>query len=87
MTHPVTLIEGHWVGPETTAVVQRLIAAVGVVIAAEPLWRASEARSPVSASSAVSTTMLRAKHDAMVEVGRSPGSPRQIILRPRWWAV
>lgn len=35
MTHAVTLIEGHWVGPETTAVVQRLIAAVGVDIAWE----------------------------------------------------
>ncbi|MCB9793787.1 MAG: NAD-dependent isocitrate dehydrogenase [Alphaproteobacteria bacterium] len=35
MTHSVTLLPGHWVGPETTAVVKDVIAAAGVDIAWE----------------------------------------------------
>lgn len=33
MAHPVTLLPGDWIGPETTAVAQRVIAAAGVKIA------------------------------------------------------
>ncbi|MCB9765035.1 MAG: isocitrate/isopropylmalate dehydrogenase family protein [Alphaproteobacteria bacterium] len=79
MSHSVTLLPGDWVGPETTAVVQEIIAAAGVDIAWETFGLEDGVLSEAALASARRTRRVLANR---LRAPRVPGQlPLSIQLR------
>ena len=86
-THAVTLIPGDWIGPETVAVTQRVIEALGVSIDWDTQeCHGDEVPDSVLASARRTGTVLKGKVGAQREQGRLPAT---VVLRKelKTWAT
>lgn len=73
--HAVTLIPGDWIGPETCAVAQSVVAALGVQIDWETFEATDDLLSPQILESARRTgVVLKAKVGAVTELGHMPAT-------------
>lgn len=73
MAHNVTLIPGDWIGPETCAVAQEVIAAAGVDVHwDEVAWSGTEPGEALLASCRTNGVVLKAKLDASRTAGSLP---------------
>ncbi|MEL6348122.1 MAG: isocitrate/isopropylmalate family dehydrogenase [Myxococcota bacterium] len=78
MAHPVTLISGDWIGPETCAAVQQIIAAAGVDIRWDEQSLATGVTDDVLASCRKNRVILKAKVNAQRVSGQLPAT---VVLR------